>query len=120
MELIIQKSVELGVYEIIPTNMKRCVVKIDKNKENKKNQRWQKISEVASKQAGRNKIPTIGEIKEIKEICNEINKFDMFIVPYEKEQKNTFKNTINQIKKINSKDRKLKIGFLIGPEGRDR
>lgn len=29
MELIIQKAVELGVYEIIPVAMKNCVVKLD-------------------------------------------------------------------------------------------
>lgn len=32
MELIIQKMVELGVYEIIPVAMKRCVVKLDDKK----------------------------------------------------------------------------------------
>ena len=32
MELIIQKMVELGVYEIIPVAMKRCVVKLDEKK----------------------------------------------------------------------------------------
>ena len=32
MELIIQKCVELGVHEIIPVNMKRCVVKLDDKK----------------------------------------------------------------------------------------
>ena len=29
MELIIQKAVELGVYEIVPVATKRCVVKLD-------------------------------------------------------------------------------------------
>jgi 16S rRNA (uracil1498-N3)-methyltransferase len=33
MELIIQKAVELGVYEIIPVETKRCVVKLDAKKE---------------------------------------------------------------------------------------
>ena len=41
MELIIQKAVELGVYEIIPTVTKRCIVKIDAKKEDKKTARWQ-------------------------------------------------------------------------------
>ena len=36
LELIIQKSVELGVNAIIPVNMKRCVVKIEAKDENKK------------------------------------------------------------------------------------
>ena len=33
MEYIIQKSVELGVYEIIPVAMKYCVVKLDAKKD---------------------------------------------------------------------------------------
>ena len=36
MELIIQKAVELGVYEIVPVATKRAVVKLDPKKEEKK------------------------------------------------------------------------------------
>ena len=36
MELVIQKSVELGVYEIYPTEMKRCIVKLKEQEANKK------------------------------------------------------------------------------------
>ena len=36
MEYIIQKSVELGVYDITPVDMKRCVVKLDEKNANKK------------------------------------------------------------------------------------
>ena len=62
MELIIQKSVELGANAIIPVAMKRCVVKIDSKDENKKICRWQKIAESAAKQSGRNEIPEIRHI----------------------------------------------------------
>ena len=48
-ELIIQKAVELGVYEIVPVMMTRTVVKYaDEKKESKKLQRWQTISENAA------------------------------------------------------------------------
>ena len=49
MELIIQKAVELGVYDITPVEMKRCVVKLNDKDKKKKLERWQKISEVAAK-----------------------------------------------------------------------
>lgn len=117
MELIIQKSVELGVFNIVPTKMRRCVVKIDSNKEQSKIERWQKISEVASKQSGRTDIPRIENIKDIDSICEEISKYDIFLVPYEKEEKNTLKEQIEIIKKDVNKNSKLKIGILIGPEG---
>ena len=35
MELIIQKAVELGATEIVPVEMKRCVVKLDRKKAEK-------------------------------------------------------------------------------------
>ena len=44
MELIIQKAVELGAYEIIPVAAKRCVVKLNEKKEASKLTRWQEIA----------------------------------------------------------------------------
>ena len=49
MELIIQKAVELGVHAIVPTEMSRCVVKLDDKKKKSKTQRWQTIAESAAK-----------------------------------------------------------------------
>ena len=43
MELIIQKAVELGVYEIIPVITKNAVVKLDAKKERSRLERWQAI-----------------------------------------------------------------------------
>lgn len=51
MELIIQKMVELGVYEIFPVAMKRSVVKLDDKKAKTKIARWNSISESAAKQS---------------------------------------------------------------------
>ena len=45
MEFIIQKCVELGVSRIVPVEMARSVVKLDKKKEEAKRKRWQGISE---------------------------------------------------------------------------
>ncbi len=115
MELVIQKSVELGVYEITPVEMKRCVVKLNEKDKNKKIERWQKISEVASKQSGRNIIPKINSIKRLNEICDLCSKYDILIVAYENEQKVTLKPELKNAKK-QEKD-EYKIGVLIGPEG---
>ena len=62
MELIIQKAVELGVYEIIPVATKRAVVKLDAKKAEAKQKRWQSIAESAAKQSRRNIIPHIHEV----------------------------------------------------------
>ena len=59
MELIIQKAVELGATEIVPVEMKRCVVKLDRKKAEKKAERWQTIALGAAKQSKRMQIPTV-------------------------------------------------------------
>ena len=117
MELIIQKSVELGVNAIIPVEMKRCVVKLNEKDKSKKIERWQKISEVAAKQCGRDIIPQINNIINIKNICNLIQEYDMVLVAYENEEKNTLKEQLENIKKQNNSKSKVKIGIIIGPEG---
>lgn len=117
MEYIIQKSVELGVYDITPVEMKRCVVKLNEKDESKKIERWQKISEVAAKQCGRDIIPQINNIINIKNICNLIQEYDMVLVAYENEEKNTLKEQLENIKKQNNSKSKVKIGIIIGPEG---
>lgn len=50
MELIVQKSVELGAYQVIPVATKRAVVKLDAKKAKKKVERWQQIAVSAAKQ----------------------------------------------------------------------
>ena len=115
MELIIQKSVELGANEITPVEMKRSVSKIEEKSKSKKLERWQKISEVAAKQCGRDTIPKINSITSIKNICNLISEYDIVLLAYENEENNTLKNELLKIK--NNKKENLKIGIIIGPEG---
>lgn len=112
MELIIQKSVELGANAIIPVAMSRSIVKINSRDEAKKIQRWQKIAESAAKQCGRGFIPEVKHLINVKEICNWINEYDVIIVAYENEKENTLKA---ELKKLKATD--LKIGIVIGPEG---
>lgn len=115
MELIIQKSVELGVYDIVPIEMKRCIVKLNDKEKNKKIERWQKIAEVAAKQSGRNRIPKIERIESIKNICHLCQEYDIVLVAYEKETKNKLKYELEKLKTDKRHD--LKIAILIGPEG---
>jgi len=119
MELIIQKSVELGVDKIIPTEMKRCVVKLDGKDRIKKIDRWQKISEVAAKQSGRDIIPEICPLKNIKEICNDFNNYDVVLLCYENEKDTYLKDVLKCLNEEyqKQKNKNLKIAIIIGPEG---
>lgn len=112
MELIIQKSVELGVHEIIPVTMERSIVKIDKKNIDKKLSRWNKIAEAAAKQSKRNVIPKVEKILSFDEAINYAKNIDKTIVLYENaEGINKSREIMKNIKRHST------IGIFIGPEG---
>ena len=115
MELIIQKSIELGVNAIIPVEMKRCVVKLDSKTENKKIERWQKIAESAAKQSGRNTVPEIRRMIKVEDIAKLNATYDSIIVCYENEKDNYIKNELIKLKDL--KQPETRIAIVIGPEG---
>lgn len=82
MEDIIQKCVELGVCEIVPTLTKRCVSRPDDKAAGKKNQRYQKIALEAAQQSGRGIVPKIENMKTLRQAIAE-DESDVKIVFYE-------------------------------------
>lgn len=112
MELIIQKSIELGVYEIIPVSMARTIVKINENNKNKKNERWQKIAMAAAKQSHRGIIPNVHEPMTFDAALKFASQLDTIIVPYENAL-----NIKDSKKLLSNLSREQSIGIFIGPEG---
>lgn len=112
MELIIQKAVELGVYEIIPVATKRCVVKLEEKKAAQKTARWQGISEAAAKQSRRSIIPRVGKPVSFNEAVSRCRDMEVKFIPYElaKGMKAT-KELISSLKPG------AEIAVFIGPEG---
>jgi len=112
LEHIIQKSVELGVYEIIPVQTARSIVKYDKNKLAAKLQRWNRISESAAKQSRRGIIPRVSDIMSFTQAMKYASELDLVLMPYEnfKDMKAT-RAALNMIRPG------MKVGILIGPEG---
>lgn len=112
LELIIQKTAELGVFSITPTEMNRSIVKIEDKKKKNKIERWQAISESAAKQSKRNIIPEIRNIVSFKEALKEASLYDLILVPFESEKgMESTKNALNEIKAG------MDIAVFIGPEG---
>ena len=112
MELIIQKCAELGVFKIIPVEMKRCVVKLDDKKKKSKRERWQAISESAAKQSKRNIIPEICDVISFEDALKMAKELDILLVPYEnKDGMNATKDALSKIKSGDS------VGIFIGAEG---
>ncbi len=112
MELIIQKAVELGVYEIIPVATKRAVVKLDAKKEKNKLARWQSIAEAAAKQSKRACIPQIASVMSFKEAVKKAAEMDVKLIPYEMAE--DMSHTRELIKAIHPGQT---VAVFIGPEG---
>ena len=109
MELIIQKVVELGVFEIIPVEMKNCVIKI--KDEDKKISRWQSIAESAAKQSKRTIIPKVNRVEKIQNIKDRIKDYDLVLFAYENEKNHSLKDILRDNKDAS------KIAIIVGPEG---
>lgn len=112
MEFIIQKSVELGVFEIVPVMMKRCVVKLDDKKAKKKQERWQGIAESAAKQCDRGIIPVVHEPVTYEKAIDMAKELDYNMIPYE------LQDGIDDSREIvaHACSRET-VGIFIGPEG---
>lgn len=113
MELIIQKAVELGAYEIIPVITKNAVVKLDAKKERSKLERWQAISESAAKQSGRSKIPKVEKVMLLKEALEMASGLDRILIPYENQ---SGMDTMRKALEETGEDTRS-IAVFIGPEG---
>lgn len=112
MELIIQKSVELGVFEVIPVAVKRCVVKLDEKKAAAKVNRWQGIAEAAAKQCRRGIIPAVREPMSMKDAVAYAGGMDVKLIPYElAEDMSHTKKLIEAVRPGES------VAVFIGPEG---
>ena len=112
MELIIQKAVELGAFEVIPVAAKRCVVRLDEKKAAGKISRWQGIAEAAAKQSKRAVIPKVHSVLGMKEAVAYAQKMDVKLIPYELAEGMQYtKQMIEAVKPGQS------IAVFIGPEG---
>ena len=108
MDLILQKSTELGVNKIIPFVAERSVVKLKNEKEKCKVERWQKICKEASEQSKRIDIPIVTSVKKISDLIE----YDGLKVVC------STKKNVNSIKMfLQNHNEYDKLLLVIGPEG---
>ena len=113
MELIAQKTTELGVYAIRPVAMERCVVKLEGKDAGKKTERWQKIAREAVKQCARVTVPDILSPKKLAQLEEELKQLDVLIVPWEDARDGSIRQALAPFEG----EEALRVGILIGPEG---
>ena len=113
MELIAQKTTELGVHAIVPVAMERCVVKLEGKDAGKKTERWQKIAREAVKQCARVNVPEVREVKKLSALLEELKALDLLIIPWEDARDGSVRACVEPL----TGRENLHIGILIGPEG---
>ena len=107
-DIILKKSVELGINSISPLITERTVVKSDSDK---KFPRWKRIIEESSKQCGRSSIPKISnKITGLDIYCQKTKHSDLKLIFWEMEKNKGFSD-------INPKKIPRSASVLIGPEG---
>jgi 16S rRNA (uracil1498-N3)-methyltransferase len=110
MDLIIQKTTELGVREIVPLITERTQVK-----HTEKIERWRKIALSASQQSGREMIPRIQDSVRFEEFLSNLETTEtdqqIKIIFFEEQKENNLKEILT-----GSRDKK-NVVLLIGPEG---
>ncbi len=114
MELIVQKAVELGAFQIIPVQTRRAVVKLDPKKEAARVARWNAIAEAAAKQAKRRIIPEVIPVMTMKEAADYCRSFEVKLIPYELSDQSGMRETRGQIAQIKQGQQ---VAVFIGPEG---
>lgn len=112
MELVIQKAVELGVYEIIPVATKRAVMKLDEKKKKSRVLRWQGIAQAAAKQSRRGIIPKVTDVMSFQDAVKYSSPVQIKMIPYElSEGMEKTRKIIEALKPGED------IAVFIGPEG---
>lgn len=120
MEEIIQKSVELGAYAIVPVAADRCVTRLDNGKRQaEKLKRWNKVAVSAAKQCGRGILPTVQPPMTFKEAVDKMLHSGLALMPYEVLGHNGISNLKEVLTRFKSEHRQenAEIGIIIGPEG---
>ena len=114
MEQIIEKNTELGIAEIVPVALKRCVVKLDKKKAAARVARWNKIAEAAAKQSRRGVIPRVTDVMTPPEALSYVRDADVKLIPYELESEDGMSRTRSLIEGAMPGQT---VACFIGPEG---
>ena len=115
LELIAQKSTELGMYAMLPFAAERSIVKWDAAKSDKKIGRLQKIAKEAAEQSHRTHIPAIHNVHSFKQLMEAAKSFDAVIVAYEEEARNASPARFADI--LKTLYDKSSVLIVFGPEG---
>jgi 16S rRNA (uracil1498-N3)-methyltransferase len=109
MEMIIQKTTELGVSAILPFQSERSISLKEREAKQKKAHRWQQIAVKAVQQSRRAKVPHVGECRPLREVLGDCRGDGLKILLWEKEGE--------ALKSVLKRHPAQRIYVMVGPEG---
>lgn len=110
MDMIVEKSTELGVDVIYPLLTERTVVSLNAAARAKKINRWQKIAREATRQSNRSTIPRVEPPLEFNQAIKLLTNYNLIIVFWEKATARLDASLFINLKKG-------RVAVFIGPEG---
>ena len=111
MELIIQKTTELGVRAIVPFHSERSISLEEREKFQRKAHRWPEIAKKASSQCRRAFVPVIEPYTGFADALRYADEYDLKMLLWEREFKAGLKGICSNVNLPTS------ICVLVGPEG---
>ncbi len=124
MDLIVQKTTELGVSGIVPLVSERTIVQLDED--SKKVERWREIALESCKQCGNNWLPEIQAPQKARDFLNAPGNFDLKLIASLQPDSKPLKTILRDVGRVTSRgvgaapaevSGPTTVLILIGPEG---
>ena len=104
MDFVVQKSTELGVFDIFPLTSERCDIKLNGERSQKRRDHWQKVATSACEQCGRSVVPHIHDIQPLNAWIAQIEADTRLVMHH-------------RASNTSLPQRTQSVALLIGPEG---
>ena len=118
MDLIVQKSAELGVFKLIPLVTERTVVRIAAEQVKKVHARWERIVEQTLKQSRIRRAPEIAPPTSFEELLSRFSQYDRIFLPHTSPDAKPIRESLLSNGTAGSKvASNAQILLMIGPEG---
>lgn len=115
MDLIVQKTTELGVSVLHPILSDRSVVQIEGEKSNAKQEKWKQQVIEACKQCGQNHLPEVKVPLGVQDFLNEQRGFKgLKLIASLQPDAKPLRHTLNEVRGEKALD---EVMVLVGPEG---
>lgn len=116
MDLIVQKTVEIGAVEIAPLISERTIVDLDEKEAEQKREKWQQVAIEAAKQCGQNWLPLVDRPQKLKDFFSHQPAHDLSLIGSLQPDALHLKNILAEYRERRG-DRPQTVLMMVGPEG---